>query len=222
MMTGSWYSKPLMRDAKGNDALSWFKYWRPPIETLMNGSPDNYFAALHLMYPPMDRVYQLDKKKGRNEYDIKDVWKHFFPKGEDVREETYDKMMSEIGDKLRNGLAHDGHIRDGVCLISGMRLNLQSNSSVGIISAEQTNPILPLGDNEVIVDIKLIWDTIRNKIDNYYTSSGYLINHYMQDWLVAILNAHGEQERVKAVDNTLKKMVELGIIKMLTDENQTS
>ncbi len=212
-----WYGRQLFSGDKGNDALIWFKLWRPPIETLMNGSRDNYYAALQLMYPCMERMYQLKERKVGEKGLTKDVLKHFFPPEDDANEEQYNRIIRIVADELRHGLAHDAFVREGVelwdgivCLVdSGLRDNYSRLDAV--ISAEFRTPILPRVDGKVIVNVKWLWGVVKSKIDNYYTSSDYLVNHYMQDDLVAIFNALITDDRGQTGEQMLKYLQESGI-----------
>ena len=225
MMSNSviWQKHKLFDEGEGNDALIWFKYWRPPIETLMNGSHDNYYAALQLMYPCMERMYQLKESKVGEKGLTKEVLRYFFPRGEGFAEENYEQVISTLTNSLRHGLAHDAFVRDGVDILGGALgrfcAGLRVNSSPDMaISANFINPIIPHNDSEgVSIDVKILWHEVKKKIDDYYTSSDYLVNHYMQDLLVQMFNAVLEHEKVKLAEDLQKKLNELGII---TEDNQ--
>ncbi len=217
MIRGSteWLGLQLFNDGKGNDALIWFKYWRPPIETLMNGSKDNYYAALQLMYPCMERVYQLKEKKVGEKGLTKDVLKHFFPSAEDANEEEYNKIMSDVANEMRHGLAHDAFVREGVEIRDGLvsffysGLSEDASSQDAVIFAGLTRPISRVVNGKIAVDVRSFWSVVKSKIDDYYTSRAYLVDHYMQDDLVVMFNAIIRHERKRTTEDILKKMQEL-------------
>jgi len=196
MMSNStkWLGLQLFHDVKGNDALIWFKYWRPPIETLMNGSKENYYAALQLMYPCMERVYQLKESKVGERGLTNDVLKHFFPPAEDAIEEEYDKIMSEIAKEMRHGLAHDAFVRDGVEIRDGLVQPFNSGLSEGesgedaIMFAGYTNPISCIVNGRIAVDVRSFWDAVRSQIDAYYTSLAYLVTHFKDGEIRDMIN----------------------------------
>ena len=189
-----WLGLQLFDDGKGNDALIWFKYWRPPIETLMNGSKDNYYAALQLMYPCMERAYQLKERKVGERRLTNDVLKHFFPPAEDAIEEEYDKIMSDVANEMRHGLAHDAFVREGVELRDGLvcffdsGLSEDTSREDAIMFAGYTNPISCIVGGRIAVDVRSFWNVVRSKIDDYYTSRAYHFNHYLSDELKDMIN----------------------------------
>lgn len=214
-----WLGLLLFDDGKGNDALIWFKYWRPPIETLMNGSKDNFYAALQLMYPCMERVYQLKEGKVGERGLTKDVMKHFFPPAEEVIEEEYEKIMSDVANKMRHGLAHDASVREGVEIWDGLVGFLNSgfredaSSQDAVIFAGFTEPISRVVNGKIAIDARCFWDVVKSRIDDYYTSRAYLVNHYMQDDLVAMCNALKKQERERTAEILLNYLYEAGLLR---------
>jgi len=196
MMSNStkWLGLQLFADGKGNDALIWFKYWRPPIETLMNGSKDNYYAALQLMYPCMERVYQLKEGKVGKRGLTKNVMKHFFPPAEDAIEKEYDKIMSEVVNEMRNGLAHDASVREGVEIRDGLvsffdsDLNEVPLGEDAVMYAGYTRPISLKVDGKIAVDVRSFWDAVRSQIDAYYTSLAYLVTHFKDGEIRDMIN----------------------------------
>lgn len=216
--SAKWLGLQLFDDGKGNDALIWFKYWRPPIETLMNGSKDNYYAALQLMYSCMERVYQLKEGKVGERRLTKDVMKHFFPPAEDAIEQEYDKIMSDVANEMRHGLAHDAFVRDGVEIRDGLvsffcsGLSEGASSQDAIIFAGFTRPISRKVDGRIAVDVRSFWNVVKSRIDDYYTSSDYLINHYMNDFVLAMANGLVQHERERFEEELKKKLNELGIV----------
>lgn len=223
-----WLGLQLFAEGKGNDALIWFKYWRPPIETLMNGSKDNYYAALQLMYPCMERVYQLEKRKVGERGLTHDVLKHFFPPGDDAIEEKYNKIISDVANYMRHGLAHDAFVREGVELWDGVvsffssGLSECSSRHDAVMFAGFTRPISSKVDGKIAVDVRSFWEQVKYKIDNYYTSLGYLINHYIHDDFIAMCNALIEHERSRMTDDILNRLQDLGTIERRTDENPSA
>ena len=171
-----WQGHRLFGEGKGNDALIWFKYWRPPIETLMNGSKDNYYAALQLMYPCMERVYQLKEGRVGDRGLTEDVMKHFFPLAEGAVEEEYEEIMKDVTREMRNGLAHDALVREGAEIRDGLvrffysGLSADESSQDAVIFAGFNRPISRKNDGKIAVDVRSFWIVVKSKIDAYYTS----------------------------------------------------
>lgn len=218
-----WRGLQLFDDDKGNDALIWFKYWRPPIETLMNGSRDNFYAALQLMYPCMERVYQLKQGKVGERGLTKDVLKHFFPPGEDQIEEEYNQIISKVAKEMRHGLAHDAFVREGVELWDGLvgffnsGLSEDTSREDAIMYARLRKSISLKVGGKVVVNVRSLWDVVKSIIDDYYTSIEYLVNHCKHDEFNRMFAVIWQASKAEARKNMLKEMQEEGII---TEDSQ--
>lgn len=177
-----------------NDALIWFKYWRPPIETLMNGSTDNYYAAMLLMYPCMERVYQLNSGRIGEKGLTGDVLKAFFPPEEGIDNKKYNELISKVANSMRHGLTHDAFVREEVELWDGVSLSFSSGISEdesqedATIYAEINKAINPKVDGKVVVNVKRLWVSVKTTIDSYYTSRSYLLRYPMQDTFHQVSN----------------------------------
>lgn len=109
----------------------WFIYYRPQIQTLMSGSPDNHVAALLLMIACMDRVYTLKYPKKRGY--TRDLLKYFFPKPEGENDDEYDKQMKKLAEDLVNALKHDAFVRENVMLSDAAYLPTGANVNGQVI-----------------------------------------------------------------------------------------
>lgn len=148
----------------------WFIYWRPQIQTLMSGSPDNHVVALMLMIPCMDKVYTLhnpnnlpgNPKKWRGY--TKEMLKYFFEKPAKVEKERYNKAINTVSDRLVNGLKHDTFIREGIVL-------LDTNPHIGedgfVTYRSNPYPISLVGEVAYIAPTAF-WNTVRDIIDDFY------------------------------------------------------
>ena len=209
-----WLGLRLFDDGKGNDALIWFKYWRPPIETLMNGSPDNYYAALQLMYPCMERVYQLKEAKVGKRGLTNDVLKDFFPPGEDAKVEEYEQIMSDVANQMRHGLAPDAFVREGAEIRDGLVSFFDSGLSNdayrkdAVIFAGFTRPISRKVDGKIAVDVRSFWNVVKSKIDDYYTSTVYLVNHAKSEEINRMFTAIWQASKAEAKKDILKQIQE--------------
>lgn len=150
----------------------WFIYYRPQIQTLMSGSPDNHVAALLLMIACMDRVYTLKypKKLGYTQ----DMLKYFFPKPEDENNHEYDGRMKTLADDFVNGLKHDSFVRANVMLSDAAYLPAETGVSGQVIEVavkgQRRIAVTWEDGGKLTIAATAFWYLIRDKIDNFYVN----------------------------------------------------
>ena len=155
----------------------WFIYYRPQIQTLMSGSPDNHVAALLLMIACMDRGYTLTypNKSGQKGGYTQDMLKYFFPKPEGENDDKYDDQMEKLADDLVNALKHDAFVRENVMLSDAAYLPTGANVNGQVIEVavkgQRRIAVTWEDDDKLTIAATAFWNHIRNTIDDFYVNT---------------------------------------------------
>ena len=151
----------------------WFIYYRPQIQTLMSGSPDNHVAALLLMIACMDRVYTLKypKKHGYTQ----DMLKYFLPKPEGENDAEYGERMKKLAEDLVNALKHDAFVRENVMLSDSAYLATGANVNgqvIGVaVKGQRRIAVTWEDDGKLTIAATAFWNHIRDTIDDFYVNT---------------------------------------------------
>ena len=155
----------------------WFIYYRPQIQTLMSGSPDNHVAALLLMIACMDRVYTLayPDKSGQRGY-TQDMLKYFLPKPEGENDDEYDKQMKTLADDLVNALKHDSFIRSPNVMLSdaiylGTKVDVNGEAIPAAVKGQRRIAVTWEDDGKLTIAATAFWYLIRDTIDDFYVNT---------------------------------------------------
>lgn len=154
----------------------WFIYYRPQIQTLMSGSPDNHVAALLLMIACMDRVYTLayPDKSGQRGY-TQDMLKYFLPKPEGENDDKYGERMKTLAEGLVNALKHDAFVRENVMLSDAAYLptgaNVNGQGIEVIIKGQRRIAVTLEDDGKLTIAATAFWNHIRDTIDDFYVNT---------------------------------------------------
>ena len=135
----------------------WERCYRSQIDNLIRSGVDNYIAALVLMLPCMELVYEL--KTGKSKQDWTAILKMFFPvDGFD------DNTYMQLKDLIRNGFVHDGFARANV-RISAARYSPEEYMDgqhvfEGVLDES--------GQFHLVIVPTYFWARVRDKIDSFY------------------------------------------------------
>ena len=175
-----WKALDIISEHRNRHDRIWFLYWRPQIESLMSGSPENYVAALMLIIPCMERTFTLkhperdyyrSKKAGTKakQIPIADVLKWYF---RNENPEEFDQIMDIVAQGFANGLKHDSFVRDEICLLDENVAPVQSgntgNAADSMMHIRRTQAISSMKDGRVAIAPRSFWYVVQHKIDNFY------------------------------------------------------
>ncbi|MXX83987.1 MAG: hypothetical protein F4Y70_11080, partial [Chloroflexi bacterium] len=157
----------------------WFIHYRPQIQILMSGSPDNHIAALLLIIACMDRIYVLanPEKSSKRGY-TRDMMKFFFPKPAGQDEEEYERRMKTMTEDFVNALKHDSFVRDNV-MLSDKVASLQTHGVEGkaievVVQNHVRNAVTYEDNGKLTIAPTAFWNVIRDFIARF--GSGHLVS----------------------------------------------